>query len=516
MKCYEDKSREDLLKIITDLEKQVEQLKANLPSTNPSMDMDTLSCALNSSRLGIIATDFNGRVYYANARIISEHNLDGDIRIYHLSDFLDSKTMTMWHEMINDIRVGDKDATYMIPHTNGHGTYEVFSNIQVNRHGKELIWHFVRDITIRVKQEEEITRLNALLHAILNNIPVYLFVKDVGNDFRYLYWNRAFSEYSGIPAEVAIGKNDFELFSDKEIMGRFHKDDEMVIEKGRIEFEEESTDLHGKHRIVKTEKTAILSESEHPFIIGVSWDVTDIRQAETRLMDAKNKAEEADKLKSSFLANMSHEIRTPLNGIVGFSKLAIEAENEEEKRMYTAIAEKNCDILLNLFNDILDLSSLESDSMEFLCTEVRLAELCENQYELHRTKTQNGVRLILDEIDRSLVIHSDWNKLSQILANLITNAIKFTPKGEIHLGYKLQGDSIQFHVQDTGIGVAADKIARIFQRFGKVNNFVQGTGLGLTLCRMLVEKMGGRIWVRSKEGEGTTFYFTLPFEFISS
>ena len=257
-------------------------------------------------------------------------------------------------------------------------------------------------------------------------------------------------------------------------------------------------------------KTVVPSGGQHPYIIGVSWDVTEIKKTEKELIAARIKAEEADRMKSSFLANMSHEIRTPLNAIVGFSKLIIEADNECEKRQYADIVEHNSTVLLNLFNDILDLSALEAGSLELSYHPVRLKDICLQLYELHVKSVKPEVRLVLDEVDSQLCIQGDWERISQVLVNLITNAIKFTSVGEIHFGFQKKADMVQFYMSDTGKGIPAERVATIFQRFGKIDDFVQGTGLGLTICRMLVEKMGGRIWVRSKQGKGTVFYFTLP------
>lgn len=356
----------------------------------------------------------------------------------------------------------------------------------------------------------EITRLNSLMNAILNNIPVYLFVKDSGDDFRYLYWNKASAEYSGIPMEQVVGRTDAEIFSNSGDSEKFIKDDLEVMRLGRIEYEEDYTTSDGEVRTVTTLKTVVPSDSGHPYIIGVSWDVTDSKRAEKELTVARIKAEESDRLKSAFLANMSHEIRTPLNSIVGFSRLTIEAESEEEKMQYSDIVERNSGLLLNLFNDILDISALEAGSLSFSVRPVRLYNVCVSLFEKYMRSPHKGVTLLLDEIDSKQVVYGDKERITQVLVNLLTNAFKFTQVGEIHFGFEKKGDMIQFYVQDSGIGISSEKAATVFERFGKVDNFVQGTGLGLTLCRMLVEKMGGHIWVRSKLGQGTTFYFTLP------
>lgn len=245
--------------------------------------------------------------------------------------------------------------------------------------------------------------------------------------------------------------------------------------------------------------------------ISEQWNAEQTNKKQQKELEAARiKAEESDRLKSAFLANMSHEIRTPLNAIVGFSKLVIDAECTNEKEQYAEIIERNSEILLNLFNDILDLSSLEADSLSFNIRPIKLIDICLQLEQQFCYKVKNGTKLILDDVDTELYVSGDWNRIIQIISNLLSNAAKFTPKGEIHFGYREKEDFVEFYVKDSGIGIPAERVATIFQRFGKINDFVQGTGLELTLCRMLVEKMGGRIWLRSQEGKGSRFYFTLP------
>ena len=245
--------------------------------------------------------------------------------------------------------------------------------------------------------------------------------------------------------------------------------------------------------------------------ISEQWNAEQTNKKQQKELEAARiKAEESDRLKSAFLANMSHEIRTPLNAIVGFSKLVIDAECTNEKEQYAEIIERNSEILLNLFNDILDLSSLEADSLSFNIRPIKLIDICLQLEQQFCYKVKNGTKLILDDVDTELYVSGDWNRIIQIISNLLSNAAKFTPKGEIHFGYREKEDFVEFYVKDSGIGIPAERVATIFQRFGKINDFVQGTGLGLTLCRMFVEKMGGRIWLRSQEGKGSRFYFTLP------
>ena len=265
---------------------------------------------------------------------------------------------------------------------------------------------------------------------------------------------------------------------------------------------------HYENRIFPLDKEYLLCMCRD---ISEQWNAEQTNKKQQKELEAARiKAEESDRLKSAFLANMSHEIRTPPNAIVGFSKLVIDAECTNEKEQYAEIIERNSEILLNLFNDILDLSSLEADSLSFNIRPIKLIDICLQLEQQFCYKVKNGTKLILDDVDTELYVSGDWNRIIQIISNLLSNAAKFTPKGEIHFGYREKEDFVEFYVKDSGIGIPAERVATIFQRFGKINDFVQGTGLGLTLCRMLVEKMGGRIWLRSQEGKGSRFYFTLP------
>lgn len=224
------------------------------------------------------------------------------------------------------------------------------------------------------------------------------------------------------------------------------------------------------------------------------------------------KAERSNQLKSAFLANMSHEIRTPLNAIVGFSHLMTIADNAEDEKLYSDIINQNSEILLQLINDILDLAKIEAGTLEYIRYPMDLGELCRNVYEMHKDRVQTGVVLILDNKDTSLIINEDQNRIMQVVTNLITNAIKFTFKGEIRFGFEVREEYIDFYVKDTGMGISEEKIKMIFERFVKLNTFVQGTGLGLAICRVIVEKLGGEITAESKLNEGSTFRFTIPYK----
>lgn len=245
-------------------------------------------------------------------------------------------------------------------------------------------------------------------------------------------------------------------------------------------------------------------------LIGVNYDITELKQTELKLIHARDKAEEADRLKSAFLANMSHEIRTPLNAIVGFSGMLMETENAEERREYISIVEENNELLLQLISDILDLSKIEAGTFDFTFSQVNACQLCEDITRSMQIKIPKEVKLLFDAQPESCCIYSDRNRLHQILSNFINNATKFTLEGSIHIGYTLSPDEIKFYVTDTGIGIDEKHRTCIFERFVKLNTFVHGTGLGLSICKSIVEQLNGTIGVNSEEGKGSTFWFTLP------
>jgi signal transduction histidine kinase len=246
-------------------------------------------------------------------------------------------------------------------------------------------------------------------------------------------------------------------------------------------------------------------------LIGVNYDITAFKESELELTVARDKAQAMDKLKSAFLANMSHEIRTPLNAIVGFSELLLDEEDVNERRSYMAIVQENTELLLQLINDILDLSRMEAGLIDFTYTDVDINELCKDIVKSMAPKAKNGVKLIYDHEDIKFMFNTDKKRVHQLILNFISNAIKFTNNGSIRLSYKIaDSNNIMFTVTDTGIGISKDNIDKVFDRFVKFNSFIQGTGLGLSICNSIIEQMNGQIGVDSEKDKGSCFWFSLP------
>ena len=245
-------------------------------------------------------------------------------------------------------------------------------------------------------------------------------------------------------------------------------------------------------------------------LIGINYDITELKETEAELILARDKAEMMDRLKSAFLANMSHEIRTPLNAIVGFSDLLVETEELSERQEYIKIVRENNDLLLQLISDILDLSKIEAGTFEFTSGDVDVNLLCEDIVRSMGMKAKEEVELVFDDHLPVCHVISDRNRIHQVISNFVNNAMKFTSEGSIHVGYKLKDGELEFYVEDTGIGIEKEQLPHIFERFVKLNSFVHGTGLGLSICQSIVEQLGGRIGVDSEKGKGSRFWFTIP------
>lgn len=478
--------------------------------------LQMVTSAVNNSVEEIYAVNTDGSLVFANKQFKNHHHIPENLEEIKIYNIYQDQDESQWKTFVQELKDADGAFNYTTSHTNYEGNkraLEISAFMLKDNIGQEIIWTIGRDITERIEQENKIRELNQLMETILNNIPVYLFVKDTGDDFRYLYWNKEFERVSHIPASTVIGRTDAEIFPEKKDAKKFREDDLKILKNNRtVDFEEDYITAIGEKRIVHTIKTLVPLKGKQPLLIGISWDITEQKHIEQELIKSRIKAEESDKLKSAFLANMSHEIRTPLNAIVGFSKLMAETENQDERMQYAEIVDKNTDLLLQLINDILDLSKIEAGMLEFKEKTASLNELCQGIYETFLPRMPEGVRLIYDKNPEDTITQTDSNRVAQVLTNLLSNAQKFTHSGEIRFGYAKQENQIEFFVKDTGMGIAPDNIGKIFNRFIKLNSFVQGTGLGLPICRMILENMGGEIHVKSTLNQGTEFVFTLPWK----
>ena len=481
-------------------------------------ELEILKYAVNNASEEIFCCSLDGMFRFANRTFLSHHRITDDVAKYSLNDLKEGQYAPDGFEALVDrLRrnggVLQNTCSYELPDGESITMESMVYLLDDSFSDQKVVWFFCRDVTERVRQGNELKELNRLMEAILDNIPVSLFVKDPNDEFRYLYWNQSFVKHSGIPASQVIGKTDFEIFPNPADAAHFQRDDLELLKRGELPpFEEEYSVVTGQKRIVNTVKMLVpVEERKLPLLMGISWDITERKVIETELLEAKVKAEQSDQLKTAFLANMSHEIRTPLNAIVGFAKILPEITDEMERASIINIIDTNSDQLLMLINDILDLSKIEAGTIEFVDIPANLTDLCQNIYCTLIEKTAPGVQLVFEGAFDNLVTLCDPGRLSQVIVNLITNAIKFTKEGFIRYGYRLREDRVEFYVADTGLGIPEDKLSTIFTRFTKLNSFIAGTGLGLAICRMIVERQHGKIWAESKLGEGSIFRFNFPY-----
>ena len=331
------------------------------------------------------------------------------------------------------------------------------------------------------------------------------------NGYALSSWYKNVGEEEGTPLPEIIG-----------IHSHFHPEDRAVM----LDFlakvvKGESTKLCRDVRIRRADgsytwtRVNVLVRNYRPQdnvieMLCINFDITQLKETEQMLIKAKEKAEEADRLKSAFLANMSHEIRTPLNAIVGFSSMLEEAEDQEEKHQYITIIEDNNKLLLQLISDILDLSKIEAETFDIIPERVNAKQLCNDLFQAMQMKTSPQVELRLKDNLPELTFTCDKNRLYQVLLNFVTNALKFTSEGNITIDYQIDGNEVKFSVQDTGMGIEPEKQEAIFTRFVKLNSFIPGTGLGLPICQSIVTQLGGKIGVESEPGRGACFWFTHP------
>ncbi len=385
-------------------------------------------------------------------------------------------------------------------------------------------WAMVRDISDRKKTMTQVENERSHLKILIETVPEMIWLKDPKGI--YLSCNRNFEKFNGLVENALVGKSDYDFYP-KEIADFYwEKDLEVLNSTKSVRFTNWAVSATNGNRILtETIKTPMHdSDGNLLGVLGVSRDITDIKMAEKELLKAKEKAEESDKLKSIFLANMSHEIRTPMNAIMGFSELLVDSElTEEEKSQYVSIIQNSGNRLLQIIDDIVDISKLELDQVAVKKSETNLHELFESSIDVVRRgellQAKPNVELVLNlpkEYER-LSVFTDANRFHQILDNLLNNAIKFSEIGKVEVGYEfkkyLSQTVVEVYVRDEGCGIPKNRHDIIFERFrqGDEEKFTDGTGLGLSISKGLVKLLGGDIRFESEVGKGSIFYFTLPY-----
>ena len=405
----------------------------------------------------------------------------------------------------------------------GELVFTVFlRDVTARKKAEESLKH---EISVRQHVEEELRRERDLLRTLMDHLPDIIFAKDA--EGRFVTVNAELAHNLGVDSpEKMIGKSDHD-FSPPELAEHYHQDDLQVMQSGKpmINREEESVDGNGNsHWLLTTKVPLIDNDGIVEGLVGIGRDITDRKEAERAMQEAKEAAEAASKAKSDFLANMSHEIRTPMNAVMGMTELLLDTQLAPSQREYLNMVHESADALLSLINDILDFSKIEAGKFELDRTEFLLRESVGQTMKTlavraHRKHIELACRI---SPETSNVLIGDANRLRQIIINLVGNAIKFTHEGEVVLTIECDaasdngGVTLHFSVSDTGIGIPDDKLAAIFEAFEQADVSMTrrfgGTGLGLAISSRLVELAKGRIWVESSEGKGSVFHFTMPFD----
>ena len=459
----------------------------------------------------------DGQLIFANEQFRIHNNISNDKSLdnYKISE-LKLLNEQQWNDIVKRLKMNESykyNINYTDKETDKTSYFDCVSYLTKDTFGTKYIWNYWLNTTKQKYAEIESRRTKHLMNTVLDNMPIAVFIKNPLDDFKYIYWNKISTQYYHIHGKEALGKTDFDIFPQKAAEGHRTQDVDLYNTGEPVRIIQKYINDEGETRSVDILKVLLKNDIDNSsLIIGLGWDITELKKIEQELMAAKLKAEELDKLKSAFLSNMSHEIRTPLNAILGFSRIMAETDELEKRNYYFNFVESNNRRLLALVNEILDFSKIESGIVDFDPHIFDLGMLCFELYETYASQCQPGTTLVYDNMGARLWILSDRNRVHQVLSNLIINAQKFTKNGYINYGFEMMDDTVKIYVKDTGIGIAKDQLDKIFERFMQVDNNAVGTGLGLAICRSIVQRLGGGMSATSDEGVGTSFMFTLPYE----
>ncbi len=467
------------------------------------------------SNLAIVIFEFeSGRVKAFNNKAQELFASPAD----HFKDFDIKNYLPQYDSLVKDIENLVKEPFEIIlkKHDGTMFNAQLIVNL-LDEEDVTIVYAIINDVTLRNLQDEEIRiskeRLNESLQSSKNSYWEWDIVNDVLHKDEN-FWLALSIDPSKLKEDPerasyyieAIHPDDIKEFQslvDEALSGKInhiHKEVRMCL---------------GGHNSWVEIRASVAEYDENgqgTAIHGFMMNIDERKLNEKELIQAKEKAEESDRLKSAFISNISHEIRTPLNGIVGFSNLlGRENISLEDKRKYLTFINENNDLLLKLINDILEISKIESDSLVIKNESCNLMALCKDILSQERMDLKPTVTLSLSEV-QNINVQTDKNNLTQVIRNLISNAVKFTEEGRVELGFKVKRSVIEFYVKDTGIGIEESMQDQIFERFVQVDPFSTGTGLGLAISKAIVEKMEGEIWLDSSPGEGSTFYFTIKYK----
>lgn len=457
-------------------------------------DISTGKCSFDDAYFRVLGLDQVGIVYSDMddfARYIHPDDLDGYRAAF--SAMLNSETKT------SKIRVRCIDRQ-------GHIVWledNFFSYTTDQAGGAAKLVAYTANMTSQYEKEMKIRQLEERNRKVIEALPEFIFIFDEN----FFITDVLMSESTQLlhRTDELIG-GDARTFYSPEVSDLFIRNIRQCLKDGQLKEIEYYLDMDKRYYY-----QARIAPFEDNKVLALIHDIGDRVQWSEELLAAKHRAEEADRMKSIFLANMSHEIRTPLNAIVGFSELISQNETPEDNEEYIDIIRQNSNLLLQLVGDVLDLSRIESGKSEMHFEQVRIAEWLEEMAKVHRLKMNEGVEMKTVVPEEEIWAYTDRNRMTQVVFNFLSNAVKNTQIGSITLGVHQKGEWLEVFVADTGCGIPEDKLPLIFTRFEKLNDFVQGTGLGLSICQSIAERLGGRIEVKSKVGEGSTFSFYLPY-----
>ena len=395
--------------------------------------------------------------------------------------------------------------------TRREGVFDIFTKVSMlyDTHGELINYLFINldntDKTVAFNRIEEFEHFFRLISKFAK-VGFAKFDLLTRNGYAINQWYQNLGEKEGKPLPDIIGVYQAVHPDDREVMNNFF---ERVLQRKATSIRKELRVKSGDGW--KWVRVNVMRDTQSIYpdrleMICVNYDITELKETQKQ----REKAEELDRLKSAFLANMSHEIRTPLNAIVGFSTLLVDTDDDDEKKQFADIIQKNNELLLQLISDVLDLAKIESNTLVLKLTDTDLEDMCREITTSLRIKVPEGVILRCAPGLPSFVYNCDRVRLTQILSNFVNNALKHTDSGFITIGYEVCPKDIKFTVTDTGEGMPDEVAEHVFDRFYKGNSFKQGTGLGLSICKSIVEQLGGKIGVKSVLGEGSCFWFTLP------